>query len=145
MQKKKRKPRMSDVMGRPPIQIDWEKFDKLCFIQCTLEEIAGFFDCSVDTIERKVTDEKGCTFAEYHKVKAAGGKASLRRRLYSIAHSDTAKGSVTACIWLSKQYLGMKERIDESYDDVQPFIIETSKGTTKLGIRKAKRNEDRED
>lgn len=139
MLKKKRKPRMSSVMGRPSIPIDWEKFDKLCFIQCTLEEIAGFFDCSVDTIERAVKDEKRCTFADYHKTKAAGGKASLRRRLYSIAHSEN-KGNVAVAIWLSKQYLGMKERIEETYDDVQPFIIETSKGTTTLGIKKARRH-----
>ena len=38
--------------GRPKKQINWEEFDKLCFMQGTLAEIAGFFGVSEDTIER---------------------------------------------------------------------------------------------
>ena len=38
-------------MGRPRIEIDKEEFEKLCDIQCTLTEIAGWFRCSPDTIE----------------------------------------------------------------------------------------------
>lgn len=36
--------------GRPPIEIDQEQFEKLCEIQCTLEEIANVLKCSMDTV-----------------------------------------------------------------------------------------------
>ena len=38
--------------GRPKKEIDKKIFENLCGLQCTLEEIAGVFDCSADTIER---------------------------------------------------------------------------------------------
>ena len=53
-------------MGRPPKQIDKTEFEKLCLLQCTEEEIAGWFDCSVDTIERWVKREYSATFAEIY-------------------------------------------------------------------------------
>ena len=31
------------MAGRPRKNIDKEQFEKLCFLHCTLEEIAGFF------------------------------------------------------------------------------------------------------
>ena len=39
-------------MARPRIKIDQASFEKLCSLQCTLAEIAVFFGCSEDTIER---------------------------------------------------------------------------------------------
>ena len=121
-------------MGRPPVDICWKTVNKLCKIQATLEEIAGWFDCSVDTIEKHVKDRYDMTFTEYHKKKSSKGKASLRRQLFRTAMSKD-KGAVTAMIWLSKQYLGMKDRFEETNDDREPFIIETSKGEVALGIR----------
>jgi DNA-binding Xre family transcriptional regulator len=44
-------------MGRPVKTIDFEQLDRLCNIQCTLEEIASFFDVSADTIERRIKEE----------------------------------------------------------------------------------------
>ena len=39
-------------MARPKKEIDQEQFEKLCGLQCTKEEVADWFDCSEDTIER---------------------------------------------------------------------------------------------
>ena len=38
--------------GRPRKEIDQPTFEKLCEIQCTLEEIAGVLRVSEDTVER---------------------------------------------------------------------------------------------
>ncbi|GAH61840.1 unnamed protein product, partial [marine sediment metagenome] len=51
--------------GRPKIKIDWEEFNKLEIMQCTIEEIASWFGCSVDTIERRVKEKYEMTFAEH--------------------------------------------------------------------------------
>ena len=39
-------------MGRPEKNIDHEIVEKLASIMCTMNEIATFVDCSVDTLER---------------------------------------------------------------------------------------------
>lgn len=97
-------------MGRPKITINWDEFDKLCHLQCTLVEIAEWFSCSEDTIERRVKEEYGVTFAEHYKKKASKGKISLRRKQMDIALG----GNVTMLIWLGKQYLGQSEKSDQN-------------------------------
>jgi hypothetical protein len=118
-------------MPKKTQQIDWDDVDKLCEIQCTAEEIAGFYDMSVDTLDRKLKAEFGMGFAEYLRKKSSPGKVSLRRMMWIQAN----KGSVHAQIWLSKNYLGMKDKSDDDkYRDMRPIVIETSAGTIKLGM-----------
>lgn len=96
--------------GRPQIKIDWDQFDKLCGLQCTLNEISSWFDCSEDTIERSVKREKGITFAEYFEQKASKGKVSLRRKQYELAMA----GDRVMLIWLGKQYLKQSDKLDKT-------------------------------
>ena len=97
-------------MGRPTIEIDREQFQKLCSIQCTLSEIAGWYRCSEDTVERWCKRELGMTFAEAFKIWSADGKMSLRRIQFRMAETNPSMA-----IWLGKQYLGQK--------DVQDVIV----------------------
>jgi len=90
--------------GKSKIEINWDAVDKLCGIFCTLEEIAAFFECSEDTIERAVEREKGMKFNEYYKKKCAKGKMRLRRFQYKQAENNP-----TMAIWLGKQYLGQED------------------------------------
>ncbi len=102
------------VMGRPRIEIDWKEFDKLCGLQCTLEEIAGWYNCCVDTIENRVKEEHSITFSEYFKQKRSSGKISLRRKQYETAMS----GNPTMLIWLGKQYLKQTDKIVNEIQEV---------------------------
>lgn len=94
-------------MGRPAKEIDQKSFEKLCKLQCTLEEIAGFFECSEDTIQnwcKRTYDE---IFSVIHKKYSAGGKTSLRRYQFNLA-----KTNASMAIWLGKQYLGQTDKIE---------------------------------
>ena len=95
--------------GRPRIEIDENNFKKLCAIQCTLEEIASFFDCSVDTVERWCERTFGMGFAESYKKYSQNGKISLRRWQIQAAK----KGNVSMLIWLGRQWLGQKDNVFE--------------------------------
>lgn len=95
-------------MGRPRIEIDWKELDKLFYLQCTLVEIAGWFDCSEDTIELRVKEKHGITFTELSSKRSAKGKISIRRKQYQKAE----EGNPTMLIWLGKQYLGQKDSYD---------------------------------
>lgn len=96
--------------GRPRIEIDQDQFKKLCGLQCTLAEIAGFFDCSEDTIENWCKRELNRGFSDAFKEFSASGKISLRRNQFRLAEKSAAMA-----IFLGKQYLGQKDSIE--YED----------------------------
>lgn len=99
--------------GRPRIEISKDDFEKLCGICCTLTDIAGFFNCSEDTIENWCKREYGDTFSEVYKKKSSVGKVSLRRKQYEVA----MKGDRSMLIWLGKQMLGQKEVVENTNTD----------------------------
>lgn len=120
--------------GRPKIDIDKEQFKKLCGIQCTGEEIASWFKCSVDTIERWCKREFGMTFAESFKMFSADGKISLRRTQFRMAETNCSMA-----IWLGKQYLGQKDQQEvavsgSTIDDTVRAMNEYFKGTNSLSV-----------
>ena len=105
-------------MGRPTIEISQPDFEKLCGLQCTEEEIASFFNCSVDTITNWCKKTYDMTFSEIYKRKSQMGKMSLRRTQWKLAEK-----SVPMAIFLGKQYLGQKD-IVENVDDTQMKKVE---------------------
>lgn len=98
-------------MGRPVIEIDYSLFESLCQIQCTLPEIAGVLKVSEDTVERRVKEHYGETFAETYKKHSAPGLMSLRRHQFRMAESNA-----TMAIWLGKQYLGQSDKTELKID-----------------------------
>lgn len=93
-------------MARPQIEIDQTAFENLLKMQCTLEEVAGFFNCSVDTIERWCKRNYKKRFADISKKFLNVGKISLRRYQFKIAEHNASMA-----IWLGKQYLGQKDEV----------------------------------
>lgn len=94
-------------MGRPRKQIEKDQFEKLCALQCTLVEIAGWYGCSEDTIERWCKRTYHLTFAETYKKFSQDGKISLRRAQFKLAER-----SASMAIWLGKQMLGQREQYE---------------------------------
>lgn len=88
-------------------KINKDYFEKLCAFQCTEQEIASFFDVSVDSLERFCKAEYGCRFAEVFKKKRDIGKISLRRTQFKQAEKSTSMA-----IWLGKQYLGQADHVN---------------------------------
>lgn len=98
-------------MGRPKIELDFEHIKKLCSLQCTAEEIAGFFDVCIDTLEARIKEKYDCTFPEFFKKHCASGKISLRRKQYEVAMS----GNTALLIFLGKQNLGQSDKVEHSH------------------------------
>ena len=56
---------------------------------------------------------------------------------------DNAKDQAKMLIWLSKNYLGMADKIeDDRYKDLEPLVIETSQTTINLTLQKKKEEEE---
>jgi len=98
-------------MARPRIKIDAEQVLKLASIGCTNDEIAGFFQCSKDTIERRFAAELAKGRQE--------GKIRLRKLQLEIA----SKGNAVMAIWLGKQMLGQTDKVEHSGDTTKPITL----------------------
>ena len=99
--------------GRPRIEIDQSVFEKLCGMQCTEEELAGFFGCCVDTIENWCKRTYNQPFSEVYAQKRQGGKISLRRAQWRLAEKSAAMA-----IFLGKNYLGQTDNPDTTHDEM---------------------------
>ena len=100
-------------VGRPKTNIDKSNFEKLCRMQCTLEEIAGFFDCCDDTINNWCKEVYDDNFSGVYKKKSVAGKISLRRNQFKIAENNASMA-----IFLGKQYLGQRDNIEVKHKDL---------------------------
>lgn len=121
--------------GRPRIEIDQSDFESLLAIQCTLEEVAAFFQhklgkCSEDTIERWCKRTYKESFAEVSAKKRAIGKISLRRAGWQLAQKNPA-----VHIFYCKNYLGMTDKQEISSNittNIDPFAGLTTEELRKL-------------
>lgn len=84
------------------IKIDWDEFDKLVSFQCTQEEIAAFFDCSVNTLERAVVRDRGTTLGEIWQKRSFLGKVRLRKAQL-LGVEGYKPGWANMAIWLDKK------------------------------------------
>ena len=89
--------------GRPKIKLDPGDARKLGELQCTYAEVAAFFECSIETVKRRLKDDP--EFCAAYKTGIENGKTSLRRYQWRAA----AKGNSTMLVWLGKQYLGQRD------------------------------------
>ena len=94
-------------MPRPRKEIDRTSFEKLCALQCTKEEICGFFSITDKTLESWCKRTYRAGFSEVFRQKRGRGKISLRRHQWRLAEKNA-----NMAIWLGKQYLGQRNQPD---------------------------------
>lgn len=102
--------------GRPSKTIDWKIAKKLAEMQCTQAEIAAFFDIDIKTLKEIAQREKNVCFSYWLSQRAGKGQCSLRRSMF-LAATNSKNPNVTMLIWLSKNYLGMKDNIEHDVTD----------------------------
>ena len=102
------------VVGRPKKEVDSKILGNLASIGCTIEECASVMGVSARTLRRN--------YAEIIDQNREKGKASLRKKMFDKA---IKKDNTHMQIWLSKNYLGMKDRtVNENINEPLPLIIE---------------------
>ena len=120
-------------MARPVKELNKEQFENLCRMNCTMEEMAGFFKVDRDTVSAwcKRTYNEG--FSAVYSKFSQEGKISLRRLL--LKHAE--RNPMTA-IFLAKNLLGMSDRFeskvttnDENKKLAQDLLESIKDGKTK--------------
>ena len=94
--------------GRKPVQINLVELEKLAAMDCTDEEIAGWFEVSTRTIESR---RKRPEFAAAIARGRARGRISLRRKQFQILEA----GNPTMAVWLGKQILGQRDVVTNEH------------------------------
>src|SRR5699024_5407239 len=116
-------------MARPRKEIDQKQFENLCGLQCTLDEICGWFDVTDKTLDGWCKRTYGASFSEVFKQKRGTGKISLRRAQFRLAEKNA-----NMAIWLGKQYLGQKDEVhmqtvgDKRVDELSKSLMELAGG-----------------
>ena len=104
--------------GPKPLELDADLVCDLARIHCTYEEIGAICGCSHDTIQRRLRDDP--EFRARVENAYAEGKASVRRKMLA----KGLAGDTKMLIWLSKNYLGMRDRIEsETHVTGEPVFV----------------------
>lgn len=116
--------------GRPKKPIDWKEAEKLCAIQCSEEEIADWFHVSIDTLARRLKEEKDSSFKEFFELHRVQGKIALRRNMFRMSEKHPSMA-----IFLAKNWLDMTEKTEVTGAGGEPIkteIIVSSETAKKL-------------
>ena len=90
-------------MARPKkYTIDTKQLQKLAKFGCTNKEMAEFFGCSADLLEKN--------YSEF----ITKGRAEQKLRLRQLQWKSAEKGNVTMQIFLGKNILGQKDKLEEA-------------------------------
>ena len=100
-------------MARPKkYNLDTDQIKKLASLGCTNKEIADFFGCSADLLEK--------SFSEF----LTKGRAEQKLRLRQLQWKSAEKGNIVMQIWLGKQILGQSENTIKEDDEPLAWSIE---------------------
>lgn len=126
------------VKGDTPAQdrIDKKVFENLCGLQCTLLEICDAFDVDDKTLNEWCKKNYGTTFSEVFKTKRGKGQISLRRMQWKLAEKNASMA-----IFLGKQYLGQKDKIEYTDDGMKSINENINNIANLLNNPKPNRNE----
>lgn len=106
-------------MARLKKEIDQKQFENLCGLQCTLEEICGWFDVTDKTLDGWCKRTYHASFSEVFKQKRGAGKISLRRSQWRLAEKNA-----TMAIFLGKQFLGQRDSVDVAVTDAKGIALD---------------------
>jgi len=109
--KKAKSKKPSNKVGRPKTELDLNELEKLSRLNCTMPEIAYYFNIPLRTLEDKFTNDN--KVRQSIQKGRATGMLSLRRKQIQIMEETN---STPMAIWLGKQILGQRDRHEITQD-----------------------------
>jgi hypothetical protein len=106
-------------MARPTKDLESMEFDgwdqlKVLAIWATAEYCSEQLGISADSLDRRLREKFGHGFAEYKKKVQEPMRINLLKKQYDVAMS----GNVSMLIWLGKQHLGQKDKVEQEVKEV---------------------------
>lgn len=72
-------------MPNPKIELNYDKLDALLQFKVSLDFCADYLGCSEDTIRRRLKEDHGMTFTQYHALKMQRTAFKLQQRAIQLA------------------------------------------------------------
>ena len=96
-------------MARPKKEINLEQLKAICRLKPTLADVAAFFECSEDTVERVIKREFQKRFAEFRDENLVHTRFMLIRTAIQQAKSGNTAMLIfclkNLCGWVDKQHI----------------------------------------
>lgn len=99
-------------MAQPRVEFSWEKLDALLQFKATLKFCAEYLEVSVDTVQRRIKEEKGITFEEYAALKLQRTAVKLQQKAIEMALA----GNTTMMIFALKNLAGWADKVESIHD-----------------------------
>ncbi len=102
-------------MARPSknlekMQFDgWDQLDAL-IVWASQEYCCEKLGVNTDTLAKYIKEKHNCSFSEYKRKRQEPMRINLLKKQYDVAMN----GNVSMLIWLGKQHLGQKDKIEQS-------------------------------
>lgn len=96
-------------MPQPKKKLNYDALDALLQFKVSLEFCADYLGVSSDTIMRRLKEEKGMTFTEYHKLKMQRTAVKLQQKAIELALG----GNSTLMIFSLKNLANWSDKIDQ--------------------------------
>ncbi len=115
-------------LGPPKLDIKQSELESFAEMGIAIKEVAGFFMCSIDTIENRIQEMFGMTYTEFREQKESKTRRMIKRKIIEKALG----GDNTMLIWCSKNMLGWSEKIDTTLkgNPDEPLIFVAKWGST---------------
>lgn len=107
--------------GRKPTKIDWKYVNAMLQAGCAGTTIAAGIGVHPDTLYRAVKDNfpQFADFASYAAYQRSQGLDMLRAKQHDVA----MKGDKTMLVWLGKNYLDQKDKVEQKVDMSQNIKV----------------------
>jgi hypothetical protein len=97
--------------AEPLTEEQWQLFEDLCGIMCTIEEICSILRIKEYVLDDRIKKKFDCSLIDMHRVLCDTGKMSIRR-----SQMEIGKTNATMAIWLGKVYLGQRDTDGDDRD-----------------------------
>jgi hypothetical protein len=117
---------------RPPnLELNEHQLRAFCRLKPTKADCAAFFRCSEDKIEVFIKKISGKTFTVFRDE----NMVETRYMLVRTALQQAKSGNTAMLIFCLKNICKWTDKSELSTDPKKPFIIRTSKGDIKMGVK----------
>jgi hypothetical protein len=103
--------------------IEFEELKLLMTFYPTLEETASWFDCSPDTVERRIKECWGKTFKEFRELNSGKTRLLLKRKAISKALEEDNERMLIYCL---RAMTNLNDKISENGVSGEPVEIKVT-------------------
>lgn len=124
-------------MGRPRKEIDENQLRALCRLKPRIEDVAAFFQCSIDTVEKRIKELGYPSFTVFRQENMVHTRFGLVRKAIQMGEA----GNVPMLIFSLKNLCGWTDRMETVERPVKGMSSDELKNEAKLLLEKLDKKE----